>query len=268
MEALDRLRPLLGSLNDEALQGRLRAQALEVAFVTPVRTDAQDLDFQKDLGPFIASRLLPLILLVMLGAGAVYPAVDLTAGEKERGTLETLLVSGASVNQVMAAKYATVALAAIASALANLVAMGITFASGLSFTGEAVTVHFTVAQLLVMLACLLPAALLLAGLSLALASTARTFKEGQSLMTPLLLVVMAPGFLAQMPGMELSTATALVPLLDVALLVKAVVLGTARPVEVLLTVAVVLACAGGSVLLAASAFRSETFRFGGEKGVK
>lgn len=268
MEALERLKPVLESLGDEVLRARLEVRQLDEAFVKPVKTDAVDLDFQKDLGPLVASRMLPLLLLMMLVVGALYPAVDLTAGEKERGTLETLLVAAVRPVDVMLAKYLTVGLVAVVSALANLGAMVATFAFGVAVGGKAtpLTVHLTAGQVGLMLLCLLPAALLVGGLSLAISATARTFKEGQSLMTPVMLVCLGPGLLAQMPGIELSWATALVPLLNVALLVKAAVLGTATPGPVLITVLSVLLFAALALGLAAAAFRSEHFRFGGTEG--
>lgn len=266
VEALDRVRPLLEGINTDALKVRLEARQLEAGFVQPVKADPVDLEFQKDLGPLIASRLLPIVLLMMLILGALYPAVDLTAGEKERGTLETLLVSGARPVDVMAAKYLTVSLVAVVTALANLAAMAATFGFGLSFGPATTTFQLSLGQLLTMLACLVPAALLLAGVSLAVASTARTFKEGQSLMSPLLLVCLAPALLSQMPGVELNNLTALVPLLNVALLIKAAVLGNATLVQVLLTMGSVLAFALIALKVAATAFNSEVFRFAGTEG--
>ncbi|MGV3623579.1 MAG: hypothetical protein ACO1OB_22355, partial [Archangium sp.] len=103
---------------------------------------------------------------------------------------------------------------------------------------------------------------LFAGVSLAVASTARTFKEGQSLMTPVLLVGLAPALISQMPGIELTNVTALIPLLNVALLIKASVLGNATALQVLLTVGSVLIFAFIALKAAASAFNSEVFRFG------
>lgn len=265
MEALDRLKPVLEGLNADSLKGRLEARQLEAGFVQPVKTDAIDLDFQKDLGPLIASRILPLIMLMMLILGALYPAVDLTAGEKERGTLETLLVSAVRPVDVMAAKYLTVSIVAVASALMNLGAMAATFGVGLSFGGPAMNTTFKLApaQVLIMLVCLVPAALLLSGLALAVSSTARTFKEGQTLMTPLMLICIAPAMISQMPGIELNHFTALVPLLNVSLLIKAAVLQTAATSDVVLTAVSVFVFALLALRLAASAFNSELFRFAG-----
>lgn len=270
IEALDRVRPVLESINSDALKVRLEERQLELGFVQPVKADAIDLEFQKDLGPLIASRLLPIVLLMMLILGALYPAVDLTAGEKERGTLETLLVSGARPVDVMAAKYLTVSAVAVVTALANLAAMAATFGFGLSFGPPGgpgtTTFQLTGGQMLTMLACLIPAALLLAGVSLSVSSTARTFKEGQSLMSPVMLVCLAPALLSQMPGVELNDTTALIPLLNVALLIKASVLGNVTPVQVILTMASVMVFALLALKTAATAFNSEVFRFGGTEG--
>lgn len=267
MEGLDRVRPLLEALNGKTLELRLDELHLEKGFVQPVKTDAVDLDFQKDLGPLIASRLLPIILLMMLILGALYPAVDLTAGEKERGTLETLLVAAVRPVDVMAAKYVTVAIVAVVTALANLGAMGVTFGLGISLGGpQSTTFSLTLSQVGVMLVCLVPAALLLSGISLAVSSTARTFKEGQTLMTPVMLACIAPALVSQMPGIELNAVTALIPLLNVALLIKAAVLGTATPLQVALTAASISVFAVIAVKVAASAFNSEVFRFAGTGG--
>jgi sodium transport system permease protein len=266
IEALDRVRPVLESINDDALKLRLEARQLEPGFVQPVKAEPVDLEFRKDMGPLIASRLLPIVLLMMLILGALYPAVDLTAGEKERGTLETLLVSGARPVDVMAAKYLTVSTVAIVTALANLVAMAVTFGFGLSFGPSTTTFQLSAGQMLTMLACLVPAALLLAGVSLTVASTARTFKEGQSLMSPVMLACLAPALLSQMPGVELNDWTALIPLLNVALLIKASVLGSATLFQVLLTMGSVLLFALAALKTAATAFNSEVFRFAGTEG--
>jgi sodium transport system permease protein len=266
IEALDRVRPVLESINSDALKLRLEARQLEAGFVQPVKADAVDLEFQKDLGPLIASRLLPIVLLMMLILGALYPAVDLTAGEKERGTLETLLVSGARPVDVMAAKYLVVSTVAIVTALANLGAMAVTFGFGLSLGPGTTTFQLSAGQMLTMLACLIPAALLLAGVALSVSSTARTFKEGQSLMSPVMLVCLAPALLSQMPGVELNDYTALIPLLNVALLIKASVLGNVTPVQVGLTMGSVMLFALLALKTAATAFNSEVFRFGGTEG--
>lgn len=264
MEALDRIRRLLELEAKSALKIRLVAAALPEKFADPVRIEPHDIDFQKDIGPLIASRMLPIILVMMLFMGALYPAIDVTAGEKERGTLETLLVAPIRPIQVMAAKYLTVAAIASLATCVNLAAMAGTFAFGLKLDGGmSTTLHFTIGQVLTMLICLVPAAFMVSGVTLAIASLARNFKEAQSLLTPVTMVGILPGMMALMPGVELNALTAAVPLLNVALMVKAVVLGAAHPLHVVITVASIGVCSLGALKLAANAFSSEALRFGG-----
>ncbi len=264
MEAFERIKKILEAEAKQSLKVRLVAAALPEKFADPIRIEPHDVDFQKDLGPLIASRILPIILVMMLFMGALYPAIDVTAGEKERGTLETLLVAPVRPIQVMAAKYFTVAAIASLASLVNLAAMAGTFALGLRLdNGISTTMGFSLGQVAIMLVCLLPAAFMVTGVTLAIASLARNFKEAQSLLTPVTIVGILPGMMALMPGIELNALTAAVPLLNVALTVKAVVLGAAQPIHVVITVASICLCSLGALKLASNAFASEALRFGG-----
>lgn len=264
MEAQERLTRLLRELGRQQLVARLQQASLPAQFAEPVITNSVDIDFQRDLGPLIASRALPLILLLMLFMGALYSAVDLTAGEKERGTLETLLVAPVKPLQVMLAKYLTVTLTAVAATLANLAAMSVTFAFGLSLgTDVDLSMRLGFWQVAVLLVCLMPAAAMASGIALAVASLAKSFKEGQSLMTPVVMVAMAPGLIATMPGIELNPFTAAIPLVNLGLLVKATVLNDASALSVAIVFASATFGAYGSLTLAANAFTSEALRFGG-----
>jgi sodium transport system permease protein len=264
IEAHDRVKKLLQAAGVAVLVQRLAVANLPATFAEPLKTDEQDIDFQKDFGPLIASRMLPLILVMMLFMGALYPAIDVTAGEKERGTLETLLVAPVRPLEVMAAKYLTVATIATVATLMNLLAMGLTFRAGITLdAGVSISMALSAGQVATMLACLIPAAFMVSGVALAVASLARSFKEGQSLMTPVTLVASVPGMLSLMPGIELNALTAAVPLLNIALLVKATILGTAQPLHIAIVVASVVASSLGALALASNAFQSEALRFGG-----
>lgn len=264
IQGRDRMKTLLKDAGVRVLSQRLERAGLPPTFPEPVKTAEQDVDFEKNVGPLIASKVLPMILVMMLFMGALYPSLDLTAGEKERGTLETLLVAPVRPFDVMAAKYLTVALIATGTTLVNLAAMGLTFHVGLNLAGDlAVRMTLGAGQVLTLLACLVPAAFMVSGLALAVASVARNYKEGQTLMTPLITLGLVPAIIALMPGIELDAATAILPLLNVALLVKSTLLGTAQAAHVAITIASVVACSAASVAVAANAFQSEALRFGG-----
>lgn len=264
MEAHDRLARALDRQARRFLGVRLEAANLPANFGEPLKTEALDLDFKSDLGPLIASRMLPAILVVMLFMGALYPAIDVTAGEKERGTLETLLVAPVRPMEVMLAKYLTVATIAVLVTTLNLAAMAATFRFGLSFA-EGITVSLRMApkQIALMLLGLLPAACMASAVALAVTSLARSFKEAQSLLSPVMIVASLPGLAANMPGIELNHLTALAPLLNVALLVKGAVLGTATWSHLGVVLVSVGVCAALAIWMAANAFKSEALRFGG-----
>src|SRR5207245_5142566 len=76
---------------------------------------------------FLLAVLVPLLLILMTMTGAVYPAIDLTAGERERGTLEMLMATPVSRVALLGAKYAAVLTVAILTALMNLLMMTVTF---------------------------------------------------------------------------------------------------------------------------------------------
>jgi sodium transport system permease protein len=264
IEAKSRMAEALRKIGVRITAERLEASRLPETFATPIKTEEQDVDFLSDLGPLVVSRILPVMLLMMLFVGAFYPAADLTAGEKERGTLETLLVAPVRPLEVMAAKYLTVIATASLAAVANLVALAATLAVGFGLDeGLRLSMRLSAGQLGMLGLALVAEALLVSALSLAVASLARGFREAQTLLTPLLLIGIVPGMAATMPGLELNSGLALVPLLNLALLIKAVILGTAGWHHLALTVASSLACAAAAVVLAANAFRSEAVRFGG-----
>jgi sodium transport system permease protein len=266
-EARERLEKLFEEIARGTLTVRLEEAKLPASWAEPVVTKAEDVDFGKDLGPLIASQILPIILVVMLFMGAMYPAVDATAGEKERGTLETLLVAPVRPIEVMTAKYVTVVVLAMLAVLANLAAMGTTFAMGVTVgDGVNATMRLTAGQIFSLLACLLPAAILVSGLALSVASIAKSVREGQNLMAPLVIVGTVPGLVAMMPGVELNAVTALVPLLNLALLVKSVALSSAQPLHVALTALSTLAASAVGLWLSANAFQSEALRFGAGGG--
>lgn len=267
IEAKERVVRLFDDRNVQLLSARLEALKLPAKFAEPVLWGEEDVDFKSDMGPLIASRLLPLVFIVMLFMGAFYAAVDATAGEKERGTLETLLAAPVTPAQVMLAKFYAVVAVASAVTLANVGAMAVTFKFGLSLDeGTRVTLSLSLTQFAMLGAALVSSTLLVSALSITVASLAKTFREGQSYLSPLIFLGMMPGYLAMAPGVELNAVTSVIPLLNVALLIKAVVLGNAHGWQLACVCGSVLACSALAIWVAGNAFASEALRFGGREG--
>ncbi len=200
--------------------------------------------------------LVPLILILMTMTGAVYPAIDLTAGERERGTLEILAAAPIPRLSVLLAKYIAVLAVAMLTALANIGSMAVT----LSVTGLGQALFggsFGLGVLLQVLALLILFASFFSAVLLALCSFARSFKEAQAYLIPLMLVCMTPGVMALLPGLPLAGPLAVVPLLNIVLLARDVLEGTATPAVASVVVLITLLYALAAVGVAARVFATE-----------
>ena len=240
----------LQAINNAWLRRKLRQAGLTTA--PPITLSASLIE--REGGPAVAlSGVLPLVLLLMTVTGAVYPAIDLTAGERERGTLEPLIAAPISPRAVLFAKYIAVLTVAVLTAGMNLLAMSATaFAFGLDrLLGAGVTLLaiVEVVGLVIVLAAFFSAVLLL------VTSFARSFKEAQAYLIPLMLVSLAPGIVSLMPELTLSLPLAVTPLVGVVLVARDLLSGGAAPLHV-------VACLGATLLYAALALLSAARVFG------
>jgi sodium transport system permease protein len=173
------------------------------------------------------ARVFPLILVLWVVAGAIQPAVDLTAGEKERGTMETLLISPAERSEIVVGKFLAVTFFGFSSVVWNVIALTVSAVVGQSFLG------LPIVNLPGMVGCVIlgvPIAMLFSAISLALGVFARSTKEGQYYLIPLMLMSMPLAFLSIMPTTELNPFTALIPVTGPLLLQQKLLAVTGDPI--------------------------------------
>ncbi|OCQ22638.1 sodium ABC transporter permease [Pseudoalteromonas luteoviolacea] len=198
---------------------------LNPILVKKVDTADKRENYGEKLGAFIPYMLIPLVLM-----GASYPAIDLGAGEKERGTLETLLLTPVTRTQLVLGKFITVLASSIACALVTVssLAIWISIASGMGVLDSIKEAFSSVSiwDYLLIFALLLPVAVMLSSLVLAISIYARTFKEAQNYMGPLSMLVFVPIVVSLMPNMSLTSFTAWIPITNVSLAIKEIVKGT------------------------------------------
>ncbi len=208
-------------------------------------------------GGYLLSRALPLLIVLMLMLGAFYPAIDATAGERERGTLETTLVAPVRRFDLLLGKVLAVAVLATMTGVLNLASMSLTVVQALAMAkpGEALPIPW--AHVAVTALALLPAALLFASLMVAVATTAKSFKEAQNLLTPLYFMFFIPAVVASMGDYPLSAGLALVPGLNVTLLARDLTMGNAAAGPVALVLASTLLYSAGALTLAARLYDPE-----------
>lgn len=212
-------------------------------------------------GPaFSLLTIVPLILILMTMTGAVYPAIDLTAGERERGTLETLMAAPLPRIWILSAKFIAVLVVAVMTALVNMLAMlATTFANGLETvlfgTGLTPFVLLEILFLLVIFAAFFSAVLL------CITSFARSFKEAQAYLIPLMMISMAPGVLGMVPDLKMTLLWAVIPLANMVLLSRDFLLQDAQPLLFFVTVFSTLFYGIVALTLAARIFGADTILY-------
>ena len=231
-----RVREVVERWRDAIVQSRLLRDGKPAEYTEPVEVAGEDVAPQGEAGGSIWGRLFPFLLVIMALTGAFYPAIDICAGEKERGTMETLLLSPATRTEIVLGKFLTVMVASITTAALNLVSMGLT---GLQIASQVANLGPTRsgAKLVTvfapphpssyfwMMLLLIPLAAFFSALCVALAVLARSMKEGQYYMTPLYLVSMPLILVTLAPEIKLDLFFSLVPITGASLLLKTLILG-------------------------------------------
>ncbi len=218
-----RLQRVLERWSEEIGRENLTQAGLPAAAAVPFRTERDDIAPPSRRGVAGWSKILPFILLIWALTGAFYPAVDLCAGEKERGTLETLLISPAERGEIVWGKLLTVMLFSVFTAVLNLLSLG--------STGGFVNSQFPVfgappwSAMVWLLIALVPVSALFSAVCLALAALARSTKEGQYYLMPVMLVITPLVFVTLWPSVELTLGFSLIPVTGIVLLLRALLEG-------------------------------------------
>jgi sodium transport system permease protein len=248
----------------DALLGEfyLRRSGVDPGIASPLKVTTTDVSATTEFrGASFWSKFLPVLLLLWALTGAFYPSVDLCAGEKERGTLETLLSSPAGRGEIVISKLLTIMTFSVLTSILNILCVGATaylMVSQLAGVGLPPRL-----SLLWLLLALIPTAAMFSALCIALASYAKSSKEGQYYLSPLILVVLPLVMIPMAPGQELSLGMALIPVTGIVLTLSALIEGqyaaalTHLPIVLLVT----LGCCVVAMRWAIDQFNSEGVLF-------
>ncbi|AWL11537.1 ABC transporter permease protein NatB [Saliniradius amylolyticus] len=205
-------------------------ESAQQALIEPIVIDKQDVADKRESWGEKVGGLVPYLIFILCLQGAMYPATDLGAGEKERGTLETLLISPIPRHHLVLGKFITIALAGVVSALITVASMatwGIVLGQGMAI---AMVAEFMAAihaiDFVLMFLMLIPIVAIFASMLLSISIYARSFKEAQSYMGGIMFAVIVPIVLATLPGVSLEDGWAWVPITNVALAIKELIKGT------------------------------------------
>ncbi len=264
LEARSRLEASLDAYRERLVEDRERALGLVKGFALGLDVTATNVAPEARRSGQILGLFLPFLLVTMSLLGGFYPAIDLTAGEKERGTMQTLLCAPISPIEIVTGKYLAVWITSLLAALANIVSLGATVMRILP--GDSISV--SPSTLLLAFAMLLPVTLFITAVFLAIAAFAKDFKDGQNFLTPVYMLLAMPAGVTMLRGIELNAWTAFVPVVNIALLIKALLISEAAPDLIFLSLLSSSAYAAMAVMLAARVFAREQVLLGGRESLK
>ena len=264
------LESILQRAAQDMLEKRLEREALEPTFIEPITITEITMATPEKVGGSILGQIVPLILIVMTITGAIYPAIDLTAGERERGTLETLMVAPVPTVDLIAGKFVVVALIGMLSAALNLLSIGGTiYLGGL---GDVLTrgseVVIPLGALPWVLVLLIPLAVMFSAMLLAVCSFARSFKEAQNYVMPVMVAALIPAIVGILPGTRLEGPLLIMPVTNITILTRDLFTGKFDIVAIVWVTASTTLYAGAAVAVAARLFGQEAVLFADSGSIK
>lgn len=236
---------IVGEHRERVVTERLAARGLGPEAVRPFEVRRENVAPPEKVGGNLFGGLVPYFIILLCFTGAIYPAMDITAGEKERGTMETLLCSPVARLDLVLGKFLLVLTGSLASMFFVVASMaGSALVGGALFLGTSGAAAAGALPpgaaaagagslptidplgLVGVFAMVLPVAVLFSAVALTVSLFAKSYKEAQSYLGPLIIVVLLPGMIAALPGTELTARTALIPLLNLSLVCKEMLSGS------------------------------------------
>jgi sodium transport system permease protein len=261
------LQDAIKEYRDAVVKERLAAKNLPASVLSPFDIMQENVAPPEKVGGASIGGFIGYAVILLCLTGAMYPAIDLTAGEKERGTIETVLSSPVSRFDLVMGKFLLVFSASLVSALLSVTSMGSSFAilghSHMMQSTGGESLHLSLGPLSVVAVFFmaLPLAVLFSAVLMTIALFAKTYKEAQSYLTPLTFLVVIPAVASVMPGVELTTKLALIPVLNTSLVCKEIITGTYHWNSIFVIFTSTCVYAGAAIFLAVKMFQREDVLF-------
>ncbi len=260
----EKLDEIITQYRQDVVARRLAAQGMSSASVKPIEIKQENVAADEKVAGRRFAIILPYFIVFLCFMGAMGPAIDMSAGEKERGTLETILASAVGRDDLVMGKFLVVLTTSLVTAVMSLASYTFTMRFSASYVqqmtaGRTFTISLQV--LLSVFLIVLPMAILFSATLLAVALLAKNFKEAQSYTGPMMIVVILPAMAGMLPGVELNAALAMVPILNVSLAAKELLTGSFPIVHLTIVFASTCAFAGIALFAAFRMFQTESVLF-------
>lgn len=251
-----------------ALAARMKQAGLAESWRRPLVQDVVDVAPPDRSAAYFYGKVLALLLVLMTLTSSFYPAVDAVAGEKERGTMETLLVAPCGRTELVLGKFLAVCAVTLVAALLNLASLAFSTGPGLSSLGGSQVPALSVTAPVVfgILCLLVPLAALFSAVALSLSTLARSIKEAQHYLSPLVMLVMPLAMAVILPNLPLTTTLAAVPVTNAVLFFRDLLLGRTEFATTVIVFATTFGAAGLAIWASVLLFLREETLFRGPEG--
>jgi sodium transport system permease protein len=263
----DRIRVALNDLRDQTIRDHLRSSGIAESVLTPFTIHRTNVAGERKMAGALWGTMLGYLLLLLMFTGAMYAVIDMTAGEKERRTLEAFLASPAGRQEIVMGKILAAITAILVTAALMLGSLVFSLRNNRSFSRSEEmkqvmgTIPLDAHTLGMIAATLVPVAIFAASLMFAIALFARSFKEGQSYLTPLALAVIFPALLGGLPGLHLTPVLCLIPIFNASMVIRGTLLGDLSATNFALTMGANLLYAAIAFVVASRQFEKESVLF-------
>ncbi len=234
----------------------------------PFNVEKVDYSSKEETTGMLIGYIMPFMMIISVLMGAFTVAIDISVGEKERGTLETLITLPISNTQMMISKFFAVTIFALFSVAINILSfalMGIFIFNSMSFASTFVgDFKFTqfIPSILIMAVLLVLFTMFVSAVCLCVDFMAKSVKEANNLTTPLMLILMTGAGMSVLPGVKLNFGLALVPILNVSLLIKELFMLNYNPSLVAVVFAATIIHTTAAIYIMTKVFSSENILFG------
>jgi sodium transport system permease protein len=230
-----RMESLLHIAQRRQSENKLTTMGFRVESGKLFHVEAESLATPEQLtGSTIGRTLTPFLLMLMLSGGSI-AAMDIISGEKERGTLETLLSTAATRTEIVTAKQLTIC----SVALLITAIQALNFLVYIKLQVVALPQNFALAlplsRVLTLLLLFVPLAATVAAILLMVSGYAKTYKEAQMYFVPVFVMTLIPSFAAMLPALRLRSAIAFVPISNVSVAVREIMVGRSDPPFIIVT---------------------------------
>ncbi|HFB65567.1 MAG TPA: ABC transporter permease [Aeromonadales bacterium] len=264
-----RLLKVLDSYNKSLQQQQMNNVSIDEktleALIKPVKLETKSIAENREKFGEIFGGMAAYMLLIITLSGAIYPALDLGVGEKERQTLETLLLNPVPRWNLVMAKFLVIFTTGFLAVFLSLLSVLVwTVIAGQAFAVEKIAEILNVVgigSILTMMLMLIPTSAIFAAILLAISIYARNFKEAQNYISPLMMLIIIPVIVAILPGVELTWNTAMIPLTNIALAMKEILKGTMDYSMLAAIFGSTSVLAGGTIWFCSRWFSKETVLF-------